>query len=73
MVKVYTFQALKIAFPTGTFLKNGIVQGIKVSTNSFLRSKYLPILPNLIITFHYPSPTSGYSLLPVSTPDWRSV
>ena len=24
-------QALKVAFPTGTFLKNGIVQGVKVS------------------------------------------
>ena len=29
---MHTFQALKIAFPTGTFLKNGIVQGIKVSS-----------------------------------------
>ena len=25
-------QALKQAFPTGTFLKNGIVQGVKVRT-----------------------------------------
>ena len=25
-------QALKKAFPTGTFLKNGIVQGVKVSS-----------------------------------------
>ena len=25
-----TIEALKIAFPSGTFLKNGIVQGVKV-------------------------------------------
>ena len=38
---IYIFQALKIAFPTGTFLKNGIVQGIKVSSMvSFSLLKY---------------------------------
>lgn len=25
-----TIEALKVAFPTGTFLKNGLIQGIKV-------------------------------------------
>ena len=33
-----TIQALKVAFPTGTFLKNGIVQGIKVWCIRMLRN-----------------------------------
>ena len=59
------FQALKVAFPTGTFLKNGIVQGIKVCYNTKPRVTQLTLI--------YASLFSGYSVVPLCSSHWSIV